>query len=146
MNSVTLWAAIHEHQSPDVRIPWDKEAVYAYYARQGWSRTQVNENLFAAYSPEGIQFSRFDRDSIMLYAVDDELTEGDWSVGWNTTLSEQDKTFIRSQYPAEPRATADLQVGGQPAAGEIGADGEVDLYRFRIDEAGRYVLADVRPD
>ncbi len=53
---------IHEHQSPDVQIPWDKPAVYAYYARQGWSRSQVDSNLFDAYSPEGIQFSRFDRE------------------------------------------------------------------------------------
>jgi hypothetical protein len=132
--------AIHEHQSPDVRIPWDKEAVYAYYARQGWSRTQVNENLFRAYSPEGIQFSRFDAESFMLYAVDDALTEGDWSVGWNTSLSEQDKAFIRSQYPPAAPPEPQLRVGATPLLAEIGADGEVDRYRFKIDSAGRYVL------
>lgn len=131
---------IHEHQSPDVRIPWDKEAVYAYYARQGWSRTQVDANLFRAYSPEGIQFSRFDPQSIMLYAVDDALTIGDWSVGWNTTLSAQDRNFIRSQYPSTARPEPDLMVDGTPATGTIGADGEVDLFRFTIDEPGRYVV------
>ena len=97
--------AIHEHQSPDVRIPWDTEAVYAYYARQGWSRSQVDSNLFRAYSPEGIQFSRFDAQSIMLYAVDNALTEGDWEVGWNTRLSEQDRALIASQYPPETDPT-----------------------------------------
>ena len=132
--------AIHEHQSPDVRIPWDKEAVYAYYARQGWSRTQVDSNLFRAYSPEGIQFSRFDAQSIMLYAVDDALTVGDWSVGWNTELSEQDKAFIRSQYPPTTPPTPELRVGASAVEGTIGADGEVDRYRFTIETAGRYSL------
>jgi hypothetical protein len=131
---------IHEHQSPDVRIPWDKEAVYAYYARQGWSRTQVNENLFRAYSPEGLQFSRFDAESIMLYAVPDALTVGDWSVGWNKELSEQDKSFIGSLYPREKPAEPELRVDEKPVEGSIGADGEVDFYRFRIDTPGRYVL------
>ena len=131
---------IHEHQSPDVHIPWDKEAVYAYYARQGWSRTQVNENLFRAYSPEGIQFSRFDPASIMLYAVDDALTTGDWSVGWNTKLSDLDKEFIRSQYPRVRPAEPEIRVDGDPVEGNIGTNREVDLYRFRIDTPGRYVL------
>lgn len=131
---------IHEHQSPDVRIPWDKEAVYAFYARQGWSRTQVNENLFRAYSPEGLQYSRFDPDSIMLYAVDDALTVGDWSVGWNTQLSEQDKAFIRSLYPPTAPPEPELQVDGQPAEGSIGNDGEADLFRFTIADTGRYTV------
>jgi hypothetical protein len=131
---------IHEHQSPDVHIPWDKEAVYAYYARQGWSRSQVDSNLFRAYSPEGMQYSRFDRESIMLYAVDEALTVGHWSVGWNTALSEQDKTFIRSQYPGAQAPEPALQVDGHPVEGRIGMDGEADLYRFTLDKAGRYVL------
>lgn len=132
--------AIHEHQSPDVSIPWDKEAVYAYYARQGWSRTQVDSNLFRAYSPEGIQFSRFDAESIMLYAVDDALTEGDWSVGWNTRLSEQDKAFITSQYPTVAPPVTEIGLGASPVSAGIGADGEVDRYRFRIDSPGRYAI------
>ena len=131
---------IHEHQSPDVRIPWDKEAVYAYYARQGWSRTQVNENLFRAYSPEGIQFSRFDRESIMLYAVDDALTTGDWAVGWNSRLSEQDKSFIASQYRRTARPTPDLAIDGRAVEASIGASEEVDLFRFRIESPGRYAV------
>src|SRR5262245_41538758 len=117
---------IHEHQSPDVHIPWDKEAVYAYYARQGWSRSQVDSNLFRAYSPDGIQFSRFDAKSIMLYAVDNALTIGDWEVGWNRTLSAQDRTFIASQYPAEKKTVVRLSAGASPVTGRIGTHGEVD--------------------
>jgi hypothetical protein len=136
---------IHEHQSPDVQIPWDKERVYAYYARQGWSRSQVDSNLFKAYEPAGIQFSRFDRSSIMLYAVDDALTIGDWEVGWNTSLSAQDKTFIRSQYPAEEKPTRRLRAGASPVAGDIGTHGEVDRYDFRVAKAGRFIIQTLGP-
>jgi Astacin (Peptidase family M12A) len=131
---------IHEHQSPDVQIPWDKEAVYAYYARMGWSREQVDRNLFEAYRPEGLRFSRFDRGSIMLYAVDNALTIGDWEVGWNRQLSDGDKGFIAAQYPSEDKQIVDLTVGGAPAKAAIGVHGEIDIFRFRVDQARRHVM------
>ena len=137
--------AFHEHQNPDVNIPWDKEAVYAYYARQGWSRLQVDRNLFEAYSPDGVRNSRFDRASIMLYAVDNALTIGDWEVGWNRSLSEQDKAFMKAQYPREERVTTDIDVGGPAAKGSIGTHGEIDTYAFKVDQAGRHVLATSGP-
>ena len=136
---------IHEHQSPDVQIPWDKERVYAYYARQGWSRSQVDANLFQAYSPAGVQFSRFDRDSIMLYAVDESLTIGDWAVGWNTRLSAGDRAFIRSQYPAVEKPTLRLRAGRSPVAGEIGTHGELDRYDFRVAKAGHFIIQTLGP-
>jgi hypothetical protein len=123
-----------------VQIPWDKPKVYAYYARQGWSRSQVDSNLFDAYSPEGIQFSRFDPKSIMLYAVDNALTIGDWEVGWNRTLSPQDTTFIRSQYPAEEKTVVRLTAGASPVTGRIGTHGEVDRYTFRATKRGHFTL------
>ena len=43
----------------------------------------------------------FDRDSIMLYAIPEELTVGTWSVGWNRTLSKTDKAFAAAQYPGK---------------------------------------------
>jgi astacin (peptidase family M12A) len=131
---------IHEHQNPDVQIPWDKEAVYAYYARQGWSRQQVDRNLFEAYSPQGLRYSRFDRDSIMLYAVDNALTVGDWEVGWNRRLSEADKAFIASQYPKEEKPTQGLNVDGAAAKASIGVHGEVDTFIFRVEQAGRHIM------
>ena len=137
--------AIHEHQNPDVEIPWDKEAVYAYYARQGWSRLQVDRNLLEAYSPAGIRNSRFDAESIMLYAVDNALTIGDWEVGWNRQLSAMDKQFMAAEYPREARPVTDLAVGGQPARGAIGVHGEVDVFTFTVDRAARHILATSGP-
>ena len=96
--------AFHEHQSPDVEIPWDREAVYDYYAQQGWSRLQVDRNLFEAYSPAGVRNSRFDAHSIMLYAVDNALTIGDWEVGWNRVALRPGQGVHRHRStPASPR-------------------------------------------
>lgn len=89
---------IHEHQSPATDIPWNKEAVYRYYAEsQGWSKDKVDQNLFRHW--EGSLHSDFDPKSIMLYAVPKELTVGGYEVGWNRELSETDKQFIAKIYP-----------------------------------------------
>jgi hypothetical protein len=92
---------IHEHQNPTVDIPWDKEAVYRYYGGppNNWPRATVDQNIFRRYSKGDTQFSAFDTKSIMLYAIDDKLTLGNYSVGWNKVLSPTDKTFIAKTYP-----------------------------------------------
>jgi hypothetical protein len=91
---------IHEHQSPANDIPWNKEAVYRYYAARGWSKPVVDHNIFQKFNKSQTQFSDFDRQSIMLYAIPAELlTDPSKAVGWNTKLSETDKQFIKSVYP-----------------------------------------------
>lgn len=92
--------AIHEHQHPQGGIPWDKPKVYAYYARQGWDRAKVDQNIFAKYASSQLNLTTYDRLSIMHYAVPDELTIGSYSVGWNTALSANDKKLARKVYPA----------------------------------------------
>jgi hypothetical protein len=89
----------HEHQSPGAAIPWDKERVYNYYAGMGWSREDVDRNVFNKYAASSTRFSTFDPRSIMLYAIDEGLTVGDFSVGWNTRLSRIDKLFAGTLYP-----------------------------------------------
>lgn len=91
---------IHEHQSPAGGIPWNRDAVYAYYWSVGrWSRERVDRNIFALYSSDTTQFSTFDPRSIMLYAIPPQLTTNGFSVGSNTTLSDTDKAFIARVYP-----------------------------------------------
>lgn len=91
---------IHEHQHPLANIPWDVDAVYQYYAdTQGWSKSQVDNNIFAKYSTSQTNYSQYDPSSIMHYPVEEELTIGNYSVGWNTVLSSTDKSFIASVYP-----------------------------------------------
>lgn len=92
----------HEHNNPTTSIPWNKEAVYRYYEGppNNWSKSQVDNNLFARYSKNITQFTAFDRSSIMLYPIPKEfVTDPSFAVGMNTTLSETDKKFMGGIYP-----------------------------------------------
>lgn len=93
--------AIHEQQHPDAGIPWDKEAVYAYYEKtQRWSRADVDHNLFRAYAKSTLNATDYDRLSIMHYAIPARLlTDPTKAVGWNRELSAGDRAFIRMVYP-----------------------------------------------
>ena len=123
---------IHEHQHPEAGIPWDREAVYQYYKRtNGWSRQQVDHNLFLPYSRSITNFSEYDASSIMHYPVDDALTQGDWAVGWNTTLSAIDKEHIGILYPKEDKGVVKISIG-QTIEGSIGKHKEIDFYSFEI--------------
>jgi serralysin len=90
---------IHEHQNPGGEIPWNKPAVYQYYAARGWSQARVDQNLFRRYAIPQSNHTQFDRESIMLYPIPKELTDGIFEVGWNRVLSSIDKDFISEMYP-----------------------------------------------
>jgi serralysin len=91
---------IHEHMSPAGDIPWNRERVYQFYtSTQGWTRADVDAQLFAKYDKAQINASQYDATSIMHYPVPKDLTTNGFEVGWNKVLSEQDTTFIRQQYP-----------------------------------------------
>lgn len=94
---------IHEHMHPKGGIPWNKEATYRWYQdSQGWTRKDVDEQLFFKYSSSLLNASAYDKDSIMHYPVPKELTLNGFEVGWNMTLSPQDKVFIGKMYPPKP--------------------------------------------
>ena len=92
---------LHEHQSPVAEIPWNREAVYAFYAGPPnyWPRTEVDRNIFERYRHAQTSYSAFDPESIMLYPIPADLTDGIFNVGWNRTLSSSDRSFIRTLYP-----------------------------------------------
>ena len=138
--------AIHEHSSPGAGvIPWDREAVYAYYARQGWSRARVDHNVFRRYDASTTNFTAFDPQSIMLYAIPDELTIGSYSVGWNRVLSERDKSFMKSNYPFAAADAVELAVDGPRTSAEIGSDGEIDRFSFTVDTHIRHIVTTEGP-
>lgn len=90
---------IHEHQNPASKIPWNKEAVYRYYEQRGWNKARVDQNLFRKYDENQTQFTAFDKESIMLYPIPKELTDGTMEVGWNRRLSKTDMEFMGQMYP-----------------------------------------------
>lgn len=92
---------IHEHQHPVAGIPWDTAKVYAYYtaAPNNWTREDVDQNLFAKYNTSQTQFCQYDPYSIMHYSVPEVHTVGNFAVGNNTVLSNEDKSLISKLYP-----------------------------------------------
>lgn len=89
---------IHEHQNPAGGIPWDKEAAYAFYQQQGWSREEVDQQVFEKYSGDLVRAGKVDKKSIMMYSIPNSITLGNYEVGWNNELSATDKKYIRAVY------------------------------------------------
>lgn len=91
---------IHEHQHPQGGIPWNKEAVYEYYKKtNNWDKNTVDGNIFRKLDKKQTQYSSFDKESIMIYPIPKELTNGKFEVGLNTDLSATDIEFIKKIYP-----------------------------------------------
>jgi Astacin (Peptidase family M12A) len=133
---------IHEHQNPAAagQIPWDKPKVYEYYAQQGWTEEDVDQNIFDVYDEDTTNFTEFDPSSIMQYAIPDSLTIGTYSVGWNTALSEVDRSFMAQQYPADAPGMVELDVGGERYAADLASGAEVDAYHFDATDAVRHII------
>jgi hypothetical protein len=93
--------ATHEHQHPSAGIPWNRPAVYEYYqSTQGWTKEDVDFQIFAKYSKNQVNSSNYDKKSIMHYAIDARLLlDPSYAVGWNTSLSNTDKEFMKQMYP-----------------------------------------------
>jgi serralysin len=93
---------IHEHQSPAASIPWNREAVYAFYGQppNSWSRDQVDAQVFGRYEATKIISTQWDGKSIMEYPIPEALvTDPKYAVGWNQTLSVTDMAYIAKLYP-----------------------------------------------
>jgi hypothetical protein len=91
---------IHEHQHPNVHIPWNKEAVYAELGGppNRWSRDVVDANLFKPYDAREVFAGDYDETSIMHYPVPASWTDGRFVVGVNQSLSEKDIATVREAY------------------------------------------------
>ena len=92
---------IHEHQSPNEHLKWDKEAVYAYFSGppNNWDRETIDQNILLNYSPKGISATLFDPESIMLYMFPAALFTDHKGTKNNTDLSDKDKGMISQMYP-----------------------------------------------
>jgi hypothetical protein len=88
----------HELQSPDATIPWDTAALYKYYwDHYGWKPDSVLHQVLTKL--ENVYYTGFDSTSIMIYAVPDTLTKGNYEIRWPTKLSATDRTEIQRWYP-----------------------------------------------
>jgi hypothetical protein len=95
---------IHEHQSPEAGIPWNRAEVINYYAALDppWSEQEVETHIFQVASQDSTNFSQFDPKSIMCYPIPNEWTVGNFEVEVNEELSASDKGHIAKLYPPVP--------------------------------------------
>jgi len=91
----------HSHKHPNNDIPWDKPKVYDHYWKtQGWPRSDTDYQVLDRYTTDQVAITtEYDKHSCMQYAVPNELTEGDWEIGWNVGLSDGDKADSALAYP-----------------------------------------------
>jgi hypothetical protein len=95
----------HEHQNPNAGIVWDEEAVYAALSRppNSWSREKTFYNIIRKISPDEVQGSSWDPDSIMHYPFGPGLIKEpeQYHNGLRPGggLSERDKQWVRTFYP-----------------------------------------------
>ncbi len=133
---------IHEHQNPDPtqKLEWNEDEVYRVFSGppNNWTKEQIDFNILQRYSADQMQFTQFDRASIMLYAFPGSLFKNGVGTPENTTLSDLDKTFIGRTYGA-PGGT-----GGQRTLRVMtpymrGAD--VEEVQHKLNDAGHGPVA-----
>ena len=92
---------VHEHQNPNVTIPWNRPAVYAYFSGSPnyWSASEVDSNILNTFSPSETNSGVYDKASIMHYFFPDGLTTDGSTFTQNNILSPTDKSFIGQVYP-----------------------------------------------
>jgi hypothetical protein len=96
----------HEHQNPNAGIVWNEEAVYAALAKppNNWPREQTFHNIIRKISPDQVQGSSWDADSIMHYPfeagliLEPERFRGGLQPAGG--LSARDKEWVRTFYPS----------------------------------------------
>lgn len=94
----------HEFGNPSAgKIPWNKPAAYAFFAKQKMTPEQVDDQIFSTYENGSTNHSVFDPSSIMLYHLPDSLfsQKMNWTPGFE--LSPCDKAFGKCLYSAPIR-------------------------------------------
>lgn len=93
---------LHEHFNPISGIKWNKEAVYKdLMASQGWTKEEIDYNLFQTYAVSYTNGTKYDAKSIMHYYIKPNWTLDGFSVKTNSVLSDGDKQLAAIAYPPE---------------------------------------------
>lgn len=139
----------HEHANPSGGIAWNEEVVKRSLSGPPnfWTPEMIRHNVFYKYSADQINGTAFDPDSIMLYWFPGKWTLNGLETKANEVLSGVDKMFIggAKMYPPNPPTTIELGIELFPStvytSAEIGAFGEEDLFWFKADPTGRYIIS-----
>jgi hypothetical protein len=90
----------HEHMLASLVGRLNREAVYRWAARtQGWSRQEVDQQIFTTLDERSIMATPADQTSIMCYHFDADLTIDGQPILGGDHINETDQTFDLKQYP-----------------------------------------------
>lgn len=95
----------HEHQNPNAGIVWDEDAVYAALAAPPnlWDRQTTYHNIIRKISPDAVQGSHWDPNSVMHYPFDAGLIKepAQYRNGLMPAggISARDKEWVKTFYP-----------------------------------------------
>jgi hypothetical protein len=153
----------HEHQNPQGGLRWNEAVVIRDLSGPPnyWSEAEIRFNVLEKYAVNQIRGTAFDPESIMLYWFPDSWVLDGHGTEENTVLSAVDQAFIASRdayprvaappgpveppppveppVPVEPVATT-LVLDAAPTKASIGQPGEEDLFRFVVEQGGRYAV------
>ncbi len=99
---------LHEHYSPISGIKWNKDFVYAELKRtQGWTKEDVDNNLFKQMNVSYTNGTTYDKKSIMHYPIMKGWTTDGYVVDWNYSISDGDKALMAALYPKNGNRTTE---------------------------------------
>jgi hypothetical protein len=132
----------HEHQNPFAGIEWDEEAVYASLAGppNSWSRQDTYDNILSKITPDEVQGSSWDPDSVMHYPFDAGLIlkPAQYRNGLTPAggLSPRDKGWALKFYPTQDRRTFPALTPLQSVALSLGPGDQADFtFTPNVDRA-----------
>lgn len=135
----------HEHQNPFAGIIWHEQAVYEALAKppNGWDHMTTYHNILQKLTPQQVQGSTWDPDSIMEYEFEPGLIDEpeEYDVNGLTppgTLSSSDKEWALKWYPPLAAALPILQPF-QAATVNLAAGMQMD-YAIKPTESRKYKI------
>jgi hypothetical protein len=134
----------HEHQSPFAGITWNDEAVYTSLggSPNNWSRSTTYQNILQKLSPQDVQGSTWDPDSIMEYEFEAGLIAKpvEYATGLTPpgTLSAADKSWVLKWYPPMSTKLSTLQPL-KPASADLDQGQQMD-FAIKPSESRAYTI------
>ena len=139
----------HEHQNPFAGIKWHEEAVYDSLGKppNNWDRSTTYHNILEKLSPQQVQGSAWDPDSIMEYEFEPGLIDEPQVYDVDglyppATLSSLDKEWALKWYPPMAAALPTL-IPFQTVAVDLAAGQQIDYLitptdsrKYRIETKG----------
>jgi hypothetical protein len=133
----------HEHQNPFAGIVWNEDAVYRSLAAppNSWDRQKTYWNIIRKITPDQVQGSSWDPDSVMHYPFEAGLIDkpAQYRSGLHPAggISARDREWVLKFYPPIEPAALPLLVPRQSVPLTLEAGRQAD-FRFQPDRARLY--------